>query len=61
MTEISKNFTVDDIRAVRERNYEATKDLTEAEREAYYKTRADAFLNGAGIVPKNRRSVSIPA
>jgi len=33
---ISPNFTVDDIRAIRNYNYEMTKNMTDAERDAYY-------------------------
>ncbi len=33
---ISPNFTIDDIRAIRTYNYEMTKDMTNEERDAYY-------------------------
>lgn len=33
---ISPNFTMDDIRAIRTYNYEMTKNMTDAERDAYY-------------------------
>ena len=33
---ISPNFTLDDIRAIRTYNYEMTKDMTGKERDAYY-------------------------
>lgn len=33
---ISPNFTIEDIHKIREYNYEMTKDLTVAERRAYY-------------------------
>ena len=33
---ISPNFTMDDIRAIRTYNYEMTKNMTDAERNAYY-------------------------
>jgi hypothetical protein len=33
---ISPNFTIDDIHKIREANYECTKDMTNAEKIAYY-------------------------
>lgn len=33
---ISPDFTIDDIHKIRERNYERTKDMTVAEKVAYY-------------------------
>jgi len=33
---ISPNFTLDDIRAIRNYNYEMTKNMTDAERDSYY-------------------------
>ena len=33
---ISPNFTIDDIRAIRTHNYEMTKNMTDEERDAYY-------------------------
>ena len=39
--ELSPNFTLEDIRKVRDYNYEMTKDMTREERSAYYKERSD--------------------
>lgn len=33
---LSPNFTIEDIHKIRERNYERTKDMTVAEKVAYY-------------------------
>jgi len=33
---ISPDFTIEDIHKIREQNYERTKDMTVAEKEAYY-------------------------
>jgi len=38
---ITPDFTVDDIHAIREYNYEMTKDMTPGERESYYKAKAN--------------------
>ena len=53
---ISKDFTVDDIHKVREYNYNLTKDMTEAERDAYYQKEAEEFLSKAGINPKRKNN-----
>lgn len=50
--EISPNFTIDDIHKIREYNSALTKDMTPAERTAYYSNKADAVLKKFGIVPK---------
>jgi len=56
-----KNFIVDDIHKVREYNYEHTKNMSEKERNDYYKKQAEDFLKSAGIVPKNIRASSFIA
>ena len=38
--EISPDFTMDDIRKIRDYNYEMTKDMTFEERSAYYDERS---------------------
>ena len=40
--EISPNFTLDDIKAIREESYELTKDMTDAEKIAYYNSQGEA-------------------
>ena len=52
--DISPNFTVDDIHKVREYHWEQTKNLSEEERTAYYRDKAEEFLKGANIVPKSK-------
>ena len=52
--EFSPNFTIDDIHKIREYNWEQTKNLPETERFSYYHDKAIAFLNEAGIVPKEK-------
>ncbi|MCL2026924.1 MAG: hypothetical protein FWG79_00390 [Bacteroidales bacterium] len=41
---LSPAFTLEDIRKIRDYNYEMTKDMTEKERSAYYKKREDAAM-----------------
>lgn len=55
---ISKNFTVDDIHKVREYNYNLTKDMSETDRDEYYRNEAAEFLNKAGIDPKQKNERS---
>ena len=55
--DISPDFTVDDIHKIREYNYKQTKELSEAERKAYYKDKAEMFLKEAGIVPNVKQSL----
>lgn len=45
ITDISKDFTIDDIHIIREHNYEMTKNLSFADRHSYYKEKADSFLH----------------
>lgn len=41
---LSPNFTIEDIRKLREYNYYRTKDMTPSERRNYYNERGRAFL-----------------
>ena len=40
---LSSNFTIDDIHKVREYNYEMTKNMTPAEKDKYYRNKANIF------------------
>jgi len=42
--DISPNFTLEDIRKIRDYNYEMTKDMTREERSAYYRERNEKAL-----------------
>jgi len=42
--DISPNFTLEDIRKIRNYNYEMTKDMTSEERDLYYKKLSDEAM-----------------
>ncbi|MBR5915969.1 MAG: hypothetical protein IKZ57_05940 [Spirochaetia bacterium] len=58
ITDISKDFTIDDIHIIREHNYEMTKDLSFAERHCYYNAKADSFLHEYSISEEPAKFVS---
>jgi len=42
--DISPDFTLEDIRKIRDYNYEITKDMAEKERDSYYRRRSDIAM-----------------
>ena len=56
---ISKNFTVDDIHIIREKNYEQSKKLTSEEKNEFYNKSAEAILNSLGINYKKDKTINI--
>ena len=48
--DISPNFTLEDIRKIRDYNYEMTKDMTSEERDLYYKKLSDEAMEWYGKV-----------
>lgn len=58
---ISKNFTVDDIHLIREKNSELTKSFTTKEKDEFYNKSAESLLNSLGISYKKLDKDYLPA
>ncbi|MCL2065634.1 MAG: hypothetical protein FWG98_14850 [Candidatus Cloacimonetes bacterium] len=58
--EISPDFTLEDIRKIRDYNYEMTKNMNAEEKRAYYKKEADSGIKEFEEFKAKKRAVGMP-